>query len=101
MDSSHDEEQDTGSPADGPDDKPLCLVCGEPAWVNMSTRPMLPLWVCEDHLAPDYQLEMFVAVRNLRQALYDALLPAADRLVVGLTKAEWLLVRAAKWWVTR
>lgn len=63
-----DKDQDEFGPVAGK----VCVVCGEPAWHDLSSlrkKPGLELWVCPDDVqSPDF-LELSLAWREFRRAI--------------------------------
>ncbi len=76
----------------------VCLICGEPAWLDVSERPDIALWVCEDHIAPAYRLELFVARRAFAQALAGEVVRPLERM---LERISALAGKVGKYWVVR
>ena len=76
----------------------LCLICGRPAWLDVSERPDIALWVCEDHIAPAYRLELFVAWRAFAQALTGEVVRPLERVAAHATA---LIGKVARYWVIR
>ena len=91
MDSSGDEDGRATEPR-------LCLICGQPAWLDVSERPDVALWVCEDHITPAYRLELFVAWRAFSQALTGEVVRPLERVA---DHAVALVGKVARYWVSR
>lgn len=82
----------------GVDRRPICLICGRPTWLDVSERPSAALWVCEDHIAPAYRLELFLAGRAFIQALIGEVVRPLEKVA---ERATALAGRVARYWVIR
>ena len=82
----------------GADRQPLCLICGRPAWLDVSERPDMALWVCEDHIAPAYRLELLLAGRAFIQALIGEVVRPLEKVA---EQATALVGKVARYWVVR